>query len=134
MNIMKKLFKRSLMPFLCILSMTFLLSCQNDDNESIGKETVQVDFEESPVISFDEIEKMTQNIIEGELSIPEETSAVSKSVNTISREKRIFDFSATVNSGSGEGSEISGELKLNYTLYHASFAIVRGKLTLPDGT
>ncbi len=131
---MKKLFNKISMSFLCILSMILVLSCQNDDNESIGKETLQIDFEESPVISFDEIEKMTQNIIEGELTIPEETSVASKSVNTISREKRIYDFSATVNSGAGEGSEISGELKLNYTLYHASFAIVRGKLTLPDGT
>ncbi|KAA1245764.1 fasciclin domain-containing protein [Aquimarina sp. RZ0] len=130
---MKTLVKGLTVHFLCLIVMSFFVSCQNDDTSETPPE--QLEFEESTIISFDEIEKMTQNVIDGELQIPEEDEVAElKNKNSISREKRIFDFSATVTSGSGEGTELSGELKLNYTLYHASFTIFRGKLTLPDGT
>ncbi len=131
---MKTLIKRLTVPFLCLFVMNFFLSCQNDDGFENEQELVE--FEESKIISFDEIELMTQNIIDGELSEPESKSfGENKStLNRISRERRIYDFSAAVNSGAGTGREISGELKLNFTLYHASFTIVRGYLELPDGT
>ncbi len=133
-NIMKKLSNKVSMFIIGIMSIVLMLSCQNDDNMEINKEIEQIDYEESPVISFDEIEKLTQNIVDGELPISEDNTTTSKSTINISREKRVFDFSATINSGASQGTVLSGELKLNYTLYHASFAIVRGKLTFPDNT
>ncbi len=131
---MKTLIKRLTVPFLCLFLMNLFVSCQNDDG--MDNEPELVEFGESPIISFDEIDKMTQSAIEGELKVEEDKSASTDKIFgfDISREKRIFDFSGTVNSGAGAGTEIAGELKLNFTLYHASFTIVRGNLTLPDGT
>ncbi|MFD2565080.1 fasciclin domain-containing protein [Aquimarina rubra] len=135
---MKTLIKRLTVPFLCLFVMTFLVSCQTDNNELDQTNPEQIDFEESKIISFDEIEEMTQNIIEGELLEPEnEEEAFSGNKSSridISRERRTYDFSATINSGAGAGNTIEGELRLNFTLYHASFTIVRGNLVLPDGT
>ncbi|MBQ4821408.1 fasciclin domain-containing protein, partial [Aquimarina sp. MMG016] len=124
---MKTLIKRLTVPFLCLFVMNFFLACQNDDG--IEPQIEQIEFLESKIISFDEIEKMTQDILEGELAEPED-----KSKSFFSRERRVFDFSAIVNTGTGAGNQIEGELRLNYTLYHASFTIVRGYLELPDGT
>ncbi|WP_298543254.1 fasciclin domain-containing protein [uncultured Aquimarina sp.] len=135
---MKTLIQRLTVPFLCLFVTSLLVSCQTDNNELDPSNPEQIEFEESKIISFDEIEEMTQNIIDGELAEPEneeEAFVVSKSTRfDISRERRVYDFSATINSGSGAGTDISGELRLNFTLYHASFTIVRGNLVLPDGT
>ncbi|GAA4271269.1 hypothetical protein GCM10022258_05620 [Aquimarina gracilis] len=115
--------------------MNFVLSCQDDDE--MNNEPELTEFEESPIISFDEIDKMTQSTIDGELAFEEGKLASTENKFfgfDISREKRVYNFSANVNSGAGAGTEIGGELKLYFTLYHASFTIVRGNLTLPDGT
>ncbi len=131
---MKTLIKRLTVPFMCLFLMNFFLSCQDDDN--LENEPELTEFEESPIISFDEIDKMTQNTIDGELDVEEKSASLDNKFFgfNISREKRVYDFSASVNSGAGAGTEIAGELKLNFTLYHANFTIVRGNLTLPDGT
>ncbi|WP_281988750.1 fasciclin domain-containing protein [Aquimarina aggregata] len=127
---MKTLIKRLTVPFLCLFLMNFFVSCQNDDGSEVLPEQEVQEFKESPIISFDAIDKMTQSPIEGELRVEE-----GKNFGfDISRERRVYDFSATVTNGQGEGSEIAGELNLNFTLYHASFTIVRGDLVLPDGT
>ncbi|AXT53012.1 fasciclin domain-containing protein [Aquimarina sp. BL5] len=135
---MKTLIQRLTVPFLCLFVTSLLVSCQTDNNELDQSNPDQIQFEESKIISFDEIEEMTQNIIDGELSEPEnDGKSFSDSKNSrfdISRERRVYDFSATVNSGAGAGTEIEGELRLHFTLYHASFTIVRGNLLLPDGT
>ncbi|WP_082832440.1 fasciclin domain-containing protein [Aquimarina aggregata] len=127
---MKTLIKRLTVPFLCLFFMNFFVSCQNDDGSEVLPEQEVQEFKESPIISFDAIDKMTQSPIEGEFRVEE-----GKNFGfDISRERRVYDFSATVTNGQGEGSEIAGELNLNFTLYHASFTIVRGDLVLPDGT
>ncbi|WP_299257819.1 fasciclin domain-containing protein [uncultured Aquimarina sp.] len=135
---MKTLIQRLTVPFLCLFVTSLLVSCQTDNNELDQSNPDQIQFEESKIISFDEIEEMTQNIIDGEFAEPEnDGKSFSDSKNSrfdISREKRVYDFSATVNSGAGAGTEIEGELRLHFTLYHASFTIVRGNLSLPDGT
>ncbi|MBQ4803527.1 fasciclin domain-containing protein [Aquimarina sp. MMG015] len=135
---MKTLIKRLTAPFLCLFLMNFIISCQNDNNELDPENPDQIEFEESKIISFDEVEEMTQNIIDGELLEPvNEDEAFGSSKDSrfdISRERRVYDFSATVNSGTGAGTDITGKLRLNFTLYHASFTIVRGNLVLPDGT
>ncbi|WP_298318586.1 fasciclin domain-containing protein [uncultured Aquimarina sp.] len=135
---MKTLIQRLTVPFVCLFVTSFLVSCQTDNNELDQSNPEQIEFEESKIISFDQIEEMTQNIIDGELAEPEneeEDFNTSKSARfDISRERRVFDFSATINSGAGAGTDIEGELRLNFTLYHASFTIVRGNLVLPDGT
>ncbi|WP_378177681.1 fasciclin domain-containing protein [Aquimarina sp. SS2-1] len=135
---MKTIIKRLTVPFLCLFVMNFLVSCQTDNNELDQVDPEQIEFEESKIISFDEIEEMTQNIIEGELLEPEndeEAFSINKNARIdISRERRVYDFFATINSGAGAGNAIEGELRLNFTLYHASFTIVRGNLVLPDGT
>ncbi|WP_299216017.1 fasciclin domain-containing protein [uncultured Aquimarina sp.] len=135
---MKTLIQRLTVPFLCLFVTSLLVSCQTDNNELDQSNPEQIEFEESKIISFDEIEEMTQNIIDGELAEPEndeEAFDTSKSTRfDISRERRVYDFSATINSGAGAGTDIEGELRLNFTLYHASFTIVRGNLILPDGT
>ncbi len=125
---MKTLIKRLTVPFVCLIVMNFFTACQNDDAVETVEEP-QVVFEESPIVSFDAIEEMTQNTLDGELELPNDT----KRNFGISREKRVFDFSATIDGGAGAGTELTGVLDLNYTLYHASFTIVRGVLELPDG-
>ncbi|TPN81272.1 fasciclin domain-containing protein [Aquimarina algicola] len=134
---MKTIIKRLTVPLLCLIVTNFFISCQDDDSQNQPAEQ-NVQFEESKIISFDAIEEMTQNIIDGELAVEESEASGSENQNkvfgfNISREKRIYDFSGTVNSGAGSGTELSGELKLNFTFYHASFTIVRGVLELPDG-
>ncbi len=134
---MKTLIKRLMVPFLCLILTNLFVACQSDDSFEAQPEQELIEFEESKIISFDAIEEMTQNIIEGELAVEEDKTAGVDNKTFgfgISREKRVYDFSATVNSGAGTGAVIAGELKLNFTLYHASFTIVRGNLTLPDGT
>lgn len=128
---MKNLLKSLTLPILFLWIASGIVSCQNDDDNDSEPTVEPIGVEESPIISFDEIEKMTQKLIEGELEIQEDDS---KSGLRISREKRTFDFSATVTSGSQSGTTLAGELKLHYTLYHAYFTIFRGKLTLEDGT
>ncbi|WP_244299552.1 fasciclin domain-containing protein [Aquimarina algiphila] len=134
---MKTLIKRLTVPFLCLILMNFLItSCESDDSATTTSEQ-GVEFEESKIISFDAIEEMTKNIMEGELSVEEDKTSNDDSKFfgfDISREKRVYDFSGTVNSGAAVGTELVGELKLNFTLYHSSFTIVRGNLELPDGT
>ncbi|MBL0685181.1 fasciclin domain-containing protein [Aquimarina mytili] len=132
---MKTLIKRLMVPVLCLILTNLFVACQNDDGFQPQQAQEFVEFEESKIISFDAIEEMTQNIIEGELTVEEgKASTTSSKTFGISREKRVFDFSAEVSTGAGAGAIITGELKLNFTLYHASFTIVRGNLTLPDGT
>ncbi|GAA4278121.1 hypothetical protein GCM10022259_28460 [Aquimarina mytili] len=124
-----------MVPVLCLILTNLFVACQNDDGFQPQQAQEFVEFEESKIISFDAIEEMTQNIIEGELTVEEgKASTTSSKTFGISREKRVFDFSAEVSTGAGAGAIITGELKLNFTLYHASFTIVRGNLTLPDGT
>ncbi len=131
---MKTLIKRLMVPLLCLILTNLFVACQDDDSFQPQQEQEFVEFEESKIISFDAIEEMTQNSIEGELVVEEDIAGKNDKIFRISREKRVYDFSATVNTGAGTGAEITGELKLNFTLYHASFTIVRGNLTLPDGT
>jgi len=49
--------------------MNVFVACQNDDNVTNEPEVIEI--EESPIIGFDEIEKMTQNVIDGELTVEE---------------------------------------------------------------
>ncbi len=133
---MKTLIKRLTVPFLCLFLTTIILSCQDDDRSETPPEA-GVSPEESKIISFDEIELMTQNIVEGELLEPEneaEAFDTSKNAKTnISRERRVYDFAATVTDGAGQGTALEGKLRLNFTLYHSDFTLVRGNLVLPDG-
>jgi transforming growth factor-beta-induced protein len=135
---MKTTIKRKAIMLIGLFTLMFTVgSCTDEsilETEPLVEEIV---FEESKIISFDEIEKLTQNIIEGEL-VDEEaenklTSAESKS-RAISIERRRFDFFGEVTSGSDNGLEINGELQLKFTLFHASFAIIRGDLVFPDGS
>ncbi|UZO79235.1 fasciclin domain-containing protein [Aquimarina sp. ERC-38] len=130
---MKNYFKKFLLPFISVIMLTVLFSCQEDDNNSIP-EPEPIGIEESPIISFDEIDELTQNTVDGELNLPEDDQVVTKNGIKISRERFTYDFNAEVNSGSGVGTVLSGRLRLNITLYHASFALIRGRLTLPDGS
>ena len=135
---MKTLIKRLSVPLLCLFVINVFISCKADNEEFNESDPSLIEFEESKIIGFDEIEEMTQNIIDGELLEPEnEEEAFGLSKNSsfdISRERRVYDFSATIDSGAGSGTNIEGELRLNFTLYHASFTIVRGNLVLPDGS
>ncbi|MBW1296923.1 fasciclin domain-containing protein [Aquimarina litoralis] len=135
---MRTLIKRLTVPFLCLFVINVFISCQTDNDELNQPDPDQIEFEESKIISFDEIEEMTKNIIDGELLEPEnEEEAFGDAKNAIfdiSRERRVYDFSASINSGAGAGTDIVGKLRLNFTLYHASFTIVRGNLVLPDGS
>ncbi|MGY3792669.1 fasciclin domain-containing protein [Aquimarina sp. 433] len=135
---MKTLIKRLSVPLLCLFVINVFISCKTDNEQLNESDPSLIEFEESNIISFDEIEEMTQNIIDGELLEPEnEEEAFGLSKNSlfdISRERRVYDFSASINSGAGAGTNIEGELRLNFTLYHASFTIVRGNLVLPDGS
>ncbi len=130
---MKSLAKKLTIPFLCLFLLNVLVSCQNDD-ETDGNEPELAEFEESKIIGFDEIEEMTKDLIEGELTVEDDAKLTEGKFFDISREKRVYDFSALVSVGAGTGATIEGELSLNFTLYHASFTIVRGNLELPDGT
>ncbi|MCK8521709.1 fasciclin domain-containing protein [Aquimarina sp. D1M17] len=130
---MKSLAKKLTIPFLCLFLLNVLVSCQNDD-ETNGNEPELAEFEESKIIGFDEIEEMTKDLIEGELTVEDDAKLTEGKFFDISREKRVYDFSALVSVGAGTGATIEGELSLNFTLYHASFTIVRGNLELPDGT
>ncbi|MBP2830902.1 fasciclin domain-containing protein [Aquimarina sp. U1-2] len=133
---MKTLIKRLTVPFLCLFLTSMILSCQDDDPSETPPE-VGASPEESTIISFDEIERMTQNIVDGELLEPdneEEAFATSKNAKrNISRERRVYDFAATVTNGAGQGTNLEGKLRLNFTLYHSDFTLVRGNLVLPDG-
>ena len=124
---MKKLTSRLCMSIFCIIVSSMFVACQNDDE--VQNEPELIEFEESKIISFDAIEEMTKTLLDGELTVKDEDKTFG-----ISREKRVYDFSAEVLQGAGSGTQLSGELSLNFTFYHASFTIVRGNLELPDGT
>ena len=129
--------KTNLLKLLTLFSVLLVFIVSSCTNE----ELVQVDlsdsdaFAESKIISFDEINEMTETIIDGEIILDGENEASSKSLNnsTITVERRIYDFSGEVTRGPSDGAVLEGNLKLNVTLYHAYFAIVRGNLTLEDG-
>ena len=135
---MKTLIKRLTVLFLCLGVMNFFVACQNDDATDIPQEQEVVEFQESKIISFDDVEEMTRSSIEGELTIEDDKNFQISNDKIFgfkrSREKRVYNFSGIVNNGAGAGTQLAGELTLNFTLYHASFTIVRGNLILPDGT
>ncbi len=134
---MKTLIKRLTVLSMCLILTNLFVACQSDDTNEAQPEAELIEFEESKIISFDAIEEMTQNIIEGELAVEEDESATVENkvfgFNT-SRERRVYDFSAEVRLGAGAGTQLEGKLRLNFTLYHSSFTIFRGNLVLPDGT
>ncbi|XLS29120.1 fasciclin domain-containing protein [Flavobacteriaceae bacterium M23B6Z8] len=133
---MKSTFNHSL-SVVALFLVTLLTSCSNDNLTSDVMSEEQFTFQESPIISFDEIDQMTQSTIEGELT-EDDTESAAKNANDnrgrgISIERRFYDFNAEAVTGPAAGVELEGELNLRFTLFHASFAIFRGNLEFPDG-
>ncbi len=132
---MKKLFKNQT-PKLFILLLIFMVtSCNEDSVFEFDQAIDETEFIESKIISFDDIETMTQETIDGELT--EEADSNGKSANaksSLTIERRTYDFSAEAQYGPDSGVQLEGDLKLRFTLFHASFAIIRGSLDLEDGT
>ncbi|NER15942.1 fasciclin domain-containing protein [Spongiivirga citrea] len=132
-TLINHVFKKSIwvMAFVLVLG-----ACKNDDGPLVVEEAFEEgEFAESPIISFEEIDEMTKTTIDGELN-DETTSKTDGKIAAnrgISIERRRYDFNATVTRGADEGAELSGELNVKFTLYHASFAIIRGFLDLGDG-
>ena len=139
---MKELIKNNAMRVLMLLTILFAVgSCSDDVIELPEASLNEGVFEESKIISFEEIEKMTEQILPDELIDDQSNIASSnfsksafeeKNSKGISIERRYFEFNAEVTDGTQTGAEIEGELQLKFTLFHASFAIIRGELLLPD--
>ena len=132
---MKKTNLLKLLSFFSVVLVFVVSSCTNEELVQAGLPDDEV-FAESKIISFDEINQMTETIIDGEILVEDDEGEASKSFisSTISVERRIYDFFGEVTRGPSNGTELSGELNLKVTLYHAYFAILRGSLKLPDGT
>ncbi len=132
-TLINHVFRKSIwvMAFVLILG-----ACKNDDDPLVIEEAFEEgEFAESPIISFEEIDEMTRTTIDGELSETATTKTDGKIATNrgISIERRRYDFNAAVTRGADTGGELSGELNVKFTLYHASFAIIRGFLDLGDG-
>lgn len=136
---MKKLIKKTTLKTLMLCTLIMALGSCSDDDLAIEAPLNEGVFEESPIISFDEIEKMTAEIVSGELVDP---STAEKTImktseeksSGISLERRRYDFKGIATDGPDKGAMIEGELKLNVTMYHSLFSILRGNLILADGT
>ncbi len=139
---MKELIKNNAMRVLMLLTILFAMgSCSDDVIELPETSLNEGVFEESEIISFEEIEKMTEQILPDELidnqsnvasSSFNKTSFEQKNFKGISVERRYFEFNGEVTEGTQKGAVIEGELQLKFTLFHASFAIIRGELLFPD--
>ena len=139
---MKELIKKNAMRVLMLLTILLTIgSCSDDVIELPETSLNEGVFEESRIISFEEIEQMTEQILPGELidsqsnvasSTLNKTSFEQKASKGISIERRYFEFSGEVTEGKQKGAVIEGELQLKFTLFHASFAIIRGELLFPD--
>ncbi|MFP2995893.1 fasciclin domain-containing protein [Spongiivirga sp. MCCC 1A20706] len=133
-TLINQVVKKSIWVFAFLL---ILGACKNDDGPLVIEEAFEEgEFAESPIISFEEIDEMTKSVIDGELN--DESSAKSSDKESTNRggisiERRRYDFNATVTRGADAGTELSGELNVKFTLYHASFAIIRGFLDLGNG-
>ena len=140
---MKKLIGKAALKTVMLLTLIIAFGSCTDDLGTIEAPLNEGVFEESPIISFDEIEKMTEETIAGELTDAEingDTPSLNKPENTnkksssVTVERRRYDFKGEVTDGPDKGAMIEGELKLNFTLYHSLFAIFRGNLVLADGS
>ncbi len=132
---MKTLFKNQAFKLLCLSLILMTSSCTEDPVFEFNQAVDESEFVESKIISFDDIETMTQETIDGELTEDEEANGKAASTKSlISIERRTYDFSGETKYGPDSGIELAGELKLRFTLFHASFAIIRGSLDLEDGS
>ncbi|MEM9858874.1 MAG: fasciclin domain-containing protein [Bacteroidota bacterium] len=125
--------KKLLTPFMCgLFGLLLMVACSED---SSVEQPVVEQFEESEIISFDEIDLMTQNLIEGELVDDEDSEQINGRTSSfgISIERRFYDFDAEVIQGDNEGLSLEGQLRTKFTFYHALFTIIRGKFITPEG-
>jgi len=139
---MKKLIGKATLKTLLFLTLIIAFGSCTDDLGTIEAPLNEGVFEESPIISFDEIEKMTEETITGELDTAEvnattsleKTENAEKKAGGISIERRRYDFTGEAMDGADKGAMIEGDLKLNFTLFHSLFAIFRGNLVFADGS
>jgi len=115
-----------------LLGLLMLVSCSEDP--SVEQPPFK-QFEESEIISFDEINQLTQDIIEGELLDDESSDQINgrTSSSGISIERRFYDFNAEVALGDNVGLTLEGHLNTKFTFYHALFTIIRGSFVTSDG-
>lgn len=115
------------------MSFALFVSCSED--ESIREISPDIsEFPESELISFNEIDELTQSTIEGELQDEEETTVNGRTASTgIGIERRFYDFTADVVSGPDAGLMLEGNLNTRFTFYHALFTVIRGRFVLPSG-
>jgi len=132
---MKTLFKNQTFKLICLFLILTASSCSEDPVFEFDQAADESEFVESKIISFDDIETMTQETIDGELTEEDETTGkTANAKSSISIERRTYDFSGETKYGPDSGIQLAGELKLRFTLFHASFAIIRGNLNLEDGS
>lgn len=134
MNKLKSRFNRQLSVLSAVLMLFgsfFIQSCSEDQVE---EQPFLREFEESKLISFDEIDKMTQSTIEGEMiEEDDEAEFTGRTAYSTDFERRLYDFSAEVTRGANTGLMLEGSLRTRFTFYHSHYTIIRGRFITPDG-
>ncbi len=132
---MKTLFKNQTFKLICLFLILTATSCTEDPVFEFDQAADESEFVESKIISFEDIETMTQETIDGELTEDAESNGkATNAKSSLTIERRSYDFSGETKYGPDSGIQLNGELKLRFTLFHASFAIIRGSLNLEDGS
>ncbi|TPN83986.1 fasciclin domain-containing protein [Aquimarina algicola] len=126
---MKNVFKIPILFLVCMVGM-MIVSCENNSQEEISEEN-NIEFPESKLISFDEIEKMTSGIIPGETAYNKQ--ALNASTVAKNEENINYYFYGNVREGSRAGTNLSGELNLTVTFYGDVFRVLRGSFVSGSG-